>query len=701
MKTMLYILAALLVLPALAPGAPTTEALIGQLGSTNEQARAEARQLLPYRELTAVAPAMLGLLSHEDQGISWAAMRVLEDLANQTTVRGREEERRYITELLMTLLAPEQPAALQEKALRMLPPIVPAGYPLSPVAALLQGEDAVLREKARAALREIGTSDAAATIAAALDSAGPEFQTALLHALASMQQANTLPDARRLLRNPEAEVRAAACHALAWSPRKTNLQGIAEVHEAMEGKARFQTGLALLRQADALIAAGGHWRTVIAQIESLVHGEPDPNVRAGAIVALGRHGDETAVAQILAVLGEDGGHEYEPAAMAAFEGLRGTAGAYALLEAYPELSLEMQASMLRIFGRKKDELFLDIMRDAAASENAVLADAGLEALVNAGLPGALDMVIARVDASEGDARVASMSALNRLAEDYRAQGAREAAGKAFATLYRVAEDDAQRAHAMEGIRAFPVPEAYDIVMNTLGEEEFAALPVAALAGIARAMHESGDTTRAEEIVTALMPRLGEPEALRSAMGDLMAIPTVHAQMGFITRYYLLGPCPWSVTEGFAEPPVDPALIDLAAPVIVGEKELVWQGYESADANGLVPPDAVVGMCDACSVYAFTEVTVAEGGPAQVRTGSDDGLRIWVNGVQVLANNIDRGADLDQDIADVTLTPGLNRILLQCTQNGGGWAFLMRLTGPSGAPLAFEAMAPPEPATQGE
>ena len=700
MKQLVFTVTVLLAMPLLAYGAPDTKTLLAQLGSSDDQARAEARQLLPYRDLKAVAPGAIALLSHEDQGVSWAAMRVVEDLANQTTVPGREEDRQYITGLLMALLAPEQPDALKKTALRLLPPVLPGGYPLSAMAALLQGGDAIMREKARAALQEIGTSDAAATIAAALDSAGPDFQTALLYALAAMKQANTLPDAERLLRSPEDDVRAAACHALAWNPRKTNLQRIAEVHEAMEGKARFQTGLALLRQVDALMAVGGYWPRVIGQLKTLVHAESEPNVRAAAIVALGKYGDDTAVSEILAVLGEEGGEQFEPAAFAAFEAIQGMAGAQALLEAYPEFSTAMQISMLHIFGRKQDPLYLDVMREAAASQDSALAMAGFEALVTSGLPEAADVAIARIDASEGDARMANIAALERLAEGYRAQGAAEAAGRAFATLYRVAEDDAARAYALEGIRAFPVPEAYDIVMSAMGEAEFAALPVSALAGIARAMHESGDTERAQEIVTALMPRLGDPAALRSALGDLVAIPGVQPKLGFITRYYLLGPCAWSAKEGFAQPPFDPALTDVTSPVTEGGKTLEWKWFESG-ADGLVPPEAVVQMCEGCCVYAYTEVTVADGGPAQVRAGSDDGVRVWVNGQEALANNTDRGAEIDQDVADVALNPGLNRIVLQCTQNGGGWAFMMRLTGPGGAPLAFEPMPQPQTATQGE
>jgi len=69
-------------------------------------------------------------------------------------------------------------------------------------------------------------------------------------------------------------------------------------------------------------------------------------------------------------------------------------------------------------------------------------------------------------------------------------------------------------------------------------------------------------------------------------------------------------------------------------------------------------------------------------------GSDDGIKVWVNGDVIHENNIDRGTLLDQDQAPAKFRAGKNAILVQVTQNTGGWDFCVRLTRPDGAVLPF-------------
>ena len=53
-------------------------------------------------------------------------------------------------------------------------------------------------------------------------------------------------------------------------------------------------------------------------------------------------------------------------------------------------------------------------------------------------------------------------------------------------------------------------------------------------------------------------------------------------------------------------------------------------------------------------------------------GSDDGVKVWLNGKLVHANNTLRGVVPGQDRPRATLVEGKNTLLLKITQGGGGW-----------------------------
>ena len=54
-------------------------------------------------------------------------------------------------------------------------------------------------------------------------------------------------------------------------------------------------------------------------------------------------------------------------------------------------------------------------------------------------------------------------------------------------------------------------------------------------------------------------------------------------------------------------------------------------------------------------------------------GSDDAVKVWLNGQLVHNNPINRGADDFQDQFPVTLKKGINILLVAVYEGGGGWS----------------------------
>jgi len=62
----------------------------------------------------------------------------------------------------------------------------------------------------------------------------------------------------------------------------------------------------------------------------------------------------------------------------------------------------------------------------------------------------------------------------------------------------------------------------------------------------------------------------------------------------------------------------------------------------------------------------------------LRIGSDDGVKLWVNGQLVHANNVARAFTADQDSAVAVFKKGENLILMKITQNNMPWGASLKI-----------------------
>ena len=95
-------------------------------------------------------------------------------------------------------------------------------------------------------------------------------------------------------------------------------------------------------------------------------------------------------------------------------------------------------------------------------------------------------------------------------------------------------------------------------------------------------------------------------------------------------------------------------------------------------------------------YALTYINAPENMSAQLMIGSCDGVKAWLNGVQVWSNNKNRGAKIDEDIVPVQLSAGRNELLLKVANHEtNDWGFYCRVTDANGKPIPGLACVAPE------
>ena len=86
------------------------------------------------------------------------------------------------------------------------------------------------------------------------------------------------------------------------------------------------------------------------------------------------------------------------------------------------------------------------------------------------------------------------------------------------------------------------------------------------------------------------------------------------------------------------------------------------------------------------VYLRTRVYSPKKQDAQLEAGSDDGIKIWVNGKVVHANNATRPCSPGSDKAKAALNEGWNDLLAKVTQGGGEWSACLRIRAADGGKL---------------
>ena len=120
------------------------------------------------------------------------------------------------------------------------------------------------------------------------------------------------------------------------------------------------------------------------------------------------------------------------------------------------------------------------------------------------------------------------------------------------------------------------------------------------------------------------------------------------------------------------------------------QEAQWKAMPTGttpDRPWLIELDKVADLAgNTRCAYLRTRVWSPKEQKARLQLGSDDGVKVWINGQLVHENNAERAVQPGQDKKDVTLKKGHNPVLVKLTQNGGEWALCMRFRAPDGGKL---------------
>ena len=154
---------------------------------------------------------------------------------------------------------------------------------------------------------------------------------------------------------------------------------------------------------------------------------------------------------------------------------------------------------------------------------------------------------------------------------------------------------------------------------------------------------------------------------------------------FMKNWLILKPIPVAESEqkkAFAEDQLGGEAKVLPSPgtkLTIGGKEYEWRSLESPDdivdlRKGSAPSDFAIA-------YAWAEIEMPADSKGLLGIGSDDGVKVWLNGKLIHENWASRSAHPDDDAVPVEWQRGRNHLLLKIQNVQGPWGFACRLMDP--------------------
>lgn len=201
---------------------------------------------------------------------------------------------------------------------------------------------------------------------------------------------------------------------------------------------------------------------------------------------------------------------------------------------------------------------------------------------------------------------------------------------------------------------------------------------------------------------AAVPAAGAPDAtppVVEAISQLNLTPpgTPISDKAFVTAWAVFGPFKFKETDfggDQQQASVDKAFVadeaglngTQAVPAGVAWKVMKFTGGEG---EGQIDLDGIYDAADHATAYAVAWLDAPEEmKDLQIRFGSDDYAKIWINGKLVHTYKAERrSGEADTDtVPGISLRKGTNRVVVKCVDVVMGWNFYFRLTDAKGTPV---------------
>ncbi len=582
------------------------------------------------------------------------------------------------------------------------------------VLSLLKSPDAKTQMLAANLVHEIPATESVAGIASLLPSLTPASQVQLLTSFADRQDAEVRQAAMAATRSEHAEVRAAALQTLGKTGDETAVPLLAKIAAGKNTEAaiarkslhRLQgpnidativKNLAAAEpeeKAELILAA--NQRRINAAATALLQTAkaPEPRVRMESIKALEMVGDGRHLPELVELLvnaAESERSDLEKTiitvALKFQPEKRPSEVVMARLKAFPPAkNSAVRESLLKVLGGIGDQSALPILLAALSDTASSVKTAAILGLSNWPNNEPAPQLLAVAEKSKPSPH--QILALRGFVRLLRFDSERPTADtvKKFRRAMELAANSNEQKMILGWLAEVRALGALEMAVAQLKNEMLRADAEIAAVKIAAAVSGSHPA----ETKTFLQ------QVLQSVKNDTLPLAReARALLEQIDRFedYMTA---WLVSGPYVNNEAN--IFDFAFPPEQSNQANVkWQVMPAStikEAPWFVQLDKVLGG-DNRVAYLRNEIWSDKEQRVKLELGSDDGIKVWLNGEPVHANNAARGVSPADDVIEVTLRQGKNSLLLKIIQGAGGWGACARLRNLNGGRLEGVKAALPE------
>ena len=346
---------------------------------------------------------------------------------------------------------------------------------------------------------------------------------------------------------------------------------------------------------------------------------------------------------------------------------------------------QAKCSLLNVLGKIGDNNALPELRKALVNDNAKVQDAAIRALCDWPNPAPVEDLLRVAETSSNQVhRILALRGFVRLLGLETSRPAVEMI-KLYQQAMKLAPDVPEKRKVLSGLANTKSLVALEMAATCLQDSALQQEAEIAVVKIAEGIYGSYPE-KTKELLGKVMKISKSPA--RPAGGDSLreqaqnVINQIERFEDYITAWQICGPYTQQGADGAQ-------LFDVAfAPEKPDAPDVHWQimpAGTNQDKPWLMELDRALGG-DNRAAYLRTNVWSDKSQKVLLELGSDDGIKVWLNGQIVHANNATRPASPGQDKVEVTLKQGWNPLMLKVTQGGGEWAVCARIRRLDGSKL---------------
>lgn len=238
------------------------------------------------------------------------------------------------------------------------------------------------------------------------------------------------------------------------------------------------------------------------------------------------------------------------------------------------------------------------------------------------------------------------------------------------TALEIARRPDEKREVLRAVGGISSPKALKLAESYLKDKAVVAEAAVAVVQVARAISGAYRDEAKDAIKRALAA--SDAQIVRQQAGE--ALSAIEQFEDFITGW-MVSPRYRGGSTRTVHPPEKP-----------DAKDVKWKLVTAAGARpGVVDLDKLLGGGN-CSAYLKAQIWAPEDTEARLEIGTDDGVKVWLNGKAIHEKDVPRSLNINEDKVNIQLKEGRNDLMLQVTQGGGGWEAACRVRSATGAKL---------------